>query len=156
MFEGPDSKSAPSVSTSGQHAKNIRQTNACWQVVFCFCTLHLPFHASSWLLWPLPRLFKHAGTPRPFAKHVLGPPAGAPRRPASIFICNCRLKLASGLNNQCLLWSLRGPPEAPRRPPGGPQEANKGPRWAQDGPKMGQDGPKPAPRSANTQSRWPR
>ena len=31
---------------------------ASWQLAACLCTLRLPCHASSWLLFPLPCLFK--------------------------------------------------------------------------------------------------
>ena len=112
----------------------------CWQVAACLCTLRLPSHASSWLLFPFPCLFKSEETLRPFAKHVLGPPAGTLRGPTCSFTCALQAKLALGLKNAVFTATFGGPQGAPGRAPRGLQEASLQP-CPQEAPRRPPRGP---------------
>ena len=95
----------------------------CWQVAACLCTLRLPSHASSWLLFPLPCLFKSEETLGRFVQKVIGPPAGTQRGPTCSLYGVLQIKLALGLvypiNYSNFLGVPKGPREGPKRPPRG-------------------------------------
>ena len=98
--------------------------NASWQLAACLCTLRLPCHGPSWLLFALPCSFKSEENARTIRQKVLRPPAGTLRGPTCSFTCVLQVKLALGLKNPQFLQQLL---EGPKGPPGGPQEASKRP-----------------------------
>ena len=119
--------------------------NASWQLAACLCTLRLPCHGPSWLLFALPCSFKSEENARTIRQKVLRPPAGTLRGPTCSFYRVLPYKIALGLKNPgffMLFW--RGPggsQEAPKRPTKGLLAA-KPPRGPQEAPKRPQQGPK--------------
>ena len=148
--------------------------NASWQLAACLCTLRLPCHGPSWLLFALPCSFKSEENARTIRQKVLRPPAGTLRGPTCSFTCVLQVKLALGLKNPQFLQQLL---EGPKGPPGGPQEASKrppcshapkrpprgttchrstpqdAPRRPQDAPKTPQDAPR-RPQDAPKMAPW--
>ena len=119
--------------------------NASWQLAACLCTLRLPCHGPSWLLFALPCSFKSEENARTIRQKVLRPPAGTLRGPTCSFTCVLQVKLALGLKNPQFLQQLL---EGPKGPPGGPQEASKRPPCSH-APKRPPRGPQEAPKSQN-------
>ena len=133
--------------------------NASWQLAACLCTLRLPCHGPSWLLFALPCSFKSEENARTIRQKVLRPPAGTLRGPTCSFYRVLPYKIALGLKNPGFFMFFGGGPEAPKRPPRGlqkaslqpsPQEAPKRPlrgppRGPQEAPKRPPKGPQEAP-----------
>ena len=119
--------------------------NASWQLAACLCTLRLPCHGPSWLLFALPCIFKNkenARTIRPKSSQASGWHA---KRPDMQFHLCFTGQTGPWAQNTPVFTATfggsQGPPgraprglqeaslqpcpqEAPKRPPRGPQEAS--------------------------------